>query len=171
MVPIPQPLHMKRTTTLNIGWYQGSEFNPFGHIAIGVGGGPQWGLYPRNDLGFGLQLTARSAWNCALANCYDSVSNALTDITVPGLLVPESPLTTLIQSFNIPITGMQANIIQQQIDQAIQSPPAYSVLGPQPACDCGTWAQGTLAAAGVQSGGRVPLPPVSMQQLVEIYGQ
>jgi hypothetical protein len=68
-----------------------------------------------------------------------------------------------------PDPGMQANMIQGAINASAGMPPNYSILGPQPACDCGTWAQQMMLAGGLQSGAPTWNPAILIEQLNQIY--
>jgi hypothetical protein len=95
--------------------------------------------------------------------------NALANTTVPGVISPENPNQSPLQNISIPITGMQANMIQSAINGSTVYPPNYSVMGPQPACDCGTWAQQMMLAGGLQSGAPASVPAYLIEQLNQIY--
>ena len=88
---------------------------------------------------------------------------------MPGAVLPENTAQSPLQNVSIPITGMQANMIQSAIDASTLNPPNYSVLGPQPACDCGTWAQQMMLSGGLQSGAPAWNPAILIEQLNQIY--
>ena len=151
-------------TTLNVGWFMNTGWNPFGHIGIGIGNNPFVGLNPASDMQFLGSLTGHLFGCVGRAGC-----NALANTTVPGVISPENPNQSPLQNVSIPITGMQANMIQSAINGSTVYPPNYSVMGPQPACDCGTWAQQMLLAGGLQSGIPAPVPAYLIEQLNQIY--
>ena len=153
-------------TTLNVGWYKNDFVNRLGHIAIGIGDATRVGLNPASDARFILTYIMNSA-DCAVTPGCDPASIAST--AVPGAVLPQDP-STLVQNIPIPITGMQATLIQDAINQGTQSPPDYSLLAARPACDCGTWAQGVMSACGLKSGPAAASPPRLIGQLVQIYG-
>ncbi len=160
----------EQNTTLNVGWYQNTALNPFGHIALGIGNNTPVGLNPRSDTNYLFHVLTDFAGSCAAnGNCYSAPLDALSRATVPGATLPQVGATAT-QNVPISITGMQATLIQNAINQSTQSPPPYSVFGPAPACDCGTWAQGAMAAGGVQSGPPAPIPQGLIKQLSQIYG-
>jgi hypothetical protein len=151
-------------TTLNVGWFMNTGWNPFGHIGIGIGNNPFVGLNPASDMQFLGSLTGHLFGCVGRAGC-----NALANTTVPGVISPENPNQSPLQNISIPITGMQANMIQSAINGSTVYPPNYSVMGPQPACDCGTWAQQMMLAGGLQSGAPAPVPAYLIEQLNQIY--
>ena len=158
-------------TTLNVGFYVNNpNTNPFGHIALGIAGMTPVGLNPASDTGYISKLLYNLAASCITnESCLGAPGDALSQTTVPGAVLPQSP-GQLVQNVAIPITGPQASLIQQAINQSAQNPPPYSVFGPQPACDCGTWVQGVMAHAGLSSGSPAPIPVNLMSQLSSIYG-
>jgi RHS repeat-associated protein len=151
-------------TTLNVGWFMNTGWNPFGHIGIGIGNNPFVGLNPASDMQFLGSLTGHLFGCVGRAGC-----NALANTAVPGVISPENPNQSPLQNVSIPITGMQANMIQSAINGSTVYPPNYSVMGPQPACDCGTWAQQMMLAGGLQSGAPAPVPAYLIEQLNQIY--
>jgi hypothetical protein len=160
----------QQNTTLDVGWYQNTSLNPFGHIALGIGSNTPVGLNPRSDFDFFLHTLGDFSTSCAAnGNCYNAPYDAFSRATVPGAILPQTG-TAATQNVVIPITGMQATLIQNAINQSTQSPPPFSIFGPSPACDCGTWAQQTMSAGGVQSGGFAPIPQDLIKQLSQIYG-
>jgi hypothetical protein len=160
----------QQNTTLDVGWYQNTLFNPFGHIALGIGNNTPVGLNPSSDADYLLHLGVDLAGSCvANGNCYNAPYDALSRATVPGAILPQTG-TGATPNVVIPITGMQATLIQNAINQSTQAPPPYSIFGPTPACDCGTWAQQMMSAGGVQSGGPAPIPQDLIKQLSQTYG-
>jgi RHS repeat-associated protein len=133
-------------TTLNVGWYFNTMANPFGHMAIGLGFQMPVGMNPRSD----------SQFNKAFLKDGPNAS-------VPGAIKPQVG-GHLYQMAKIPITGMQANMIQNAINESTLYPGNYS-LGGQNGCDCGTWAQQMLGDAGINSGPPAVLPGNVMFQL------
>ena len=98
-----------------------------------------------------------------------TADGAAMGTTAPGMITPQVG-GTLRQNVAIPITGMQATMIQNAINQSANFPPPYSITGPSPACDCGTWVQGVMSQAGLPSGAPAPIPSQLIRQLVAIYG-
>jgi hypothetical protein len=67
---------------------------------------------------------------------------------------------------HIPVTGMQAKIMQNAIAQGQQNPQPYSIGGQGGRiCDCASWAQQILGDAGINSGPVTQSPDTLMQQL------
>lgn len=151
-------------TNLNVSWDQNSWFNPLGHISIGIGNNQQLGLNPASDAQYVTHLIF-DIFGCVGKTTCDALAKA----TVPGAILPQDP-NKAVQSVSIPTTGMQATMIEDAIIRDTVSPPNYSVSGPRPACDCGTWAQQTISAGGVQSGPPAPVPQQLIRQIVQIYG-
>ncbi len=82
---------------------------------------------------------------------------------VPGSIQNETP--GKLRCFAvIPVTGMQAQMIQNSINQSTAAPPNYS-LNPALGLDCATWVQQVLGQAGVQTGPMQPYPKDLMNQL------
>jgi RHS repeat-associated protein len=129
-----------------------TDLNPAGHITIGLTGQPQMGQNPRSDADF-------------LSNM---LLGGLKNNVVPGAIQPEAGAngtTGQLRSFAmIPVTGMQAQMIQNSINQSAAAPPNYS-LNPALGLDCATWAQQVLKDAGIQTGPMQPYPNDLMKQL------
>ncbi len=129
-----------------------TDLNPAGHITIGLTGQPQMGQNPRSDADF-------------LSNM---LLGGLKNNVVPGAIQPEpgaNGTTGQLRSFAmIPVTGMQAQMIQNSINQSTAAPPNYS-LNPALGLDCATWAQQVLKDAGIQTGPMQPYPNDLMKQL------
>ena len=141
-----------RDTTADVSWTKNTATNPFGHISIGVGGGTSWGLNPKSDLRF--------------------LFSALFDFSsepVPGKVSPQVG-GQLVKLVRIPVTGMQADMIRQSLQQSQSMPPGYT---DHPACgvDCTGFAQQILGDAGINSGPRVEYPKELIQQLEDRYPQ
>ena len=146
------------TTLATVGWFNNTVLNPFGHIAISVAGGPFLGLNPASDLEFVAALDYNT-FGCL----FGALCNPLAVTVVPGVISEEAnPYDNYLQLVSIPLSWAQAI----EIDYAMSgSAPNYSVMGPLPACDCGTWAQQMLTAGGVPSGPPAWDPSVLMEQL------
>lgn len=115
--------------------YQNSAINPFGHIAIGIGNQIPAGLNPTSDLNFLIYAT------------YGGKSGG-----VGGVVKPQGP-KGLKKFVRVPVTGMQAKMIQDQLNRAMQNAPNYDIFGGGgPACDCAGFAQQMLGDAGINSG-------------------
>jgi RHS repeat-associated protein len=133
-------------TTADVGWFINMpQVNPAGHIAIGIGGGPMWGLGPKNPLNYA--IPGNRAYQ-----------------VVPGNL-EEQKGGQLKKMVHVPITGPQAAILQQQIQSGQVLPPDYTLYGPRPACDCATWGQQILGDAGINTGPAEPRPESFIEQL------
>lgn len=133
-------------TTADVGWFINMpQVNPAGHIAIGIGGGPMWGLGPKNPLNYA--IPGNRAYQ-----------------VVPGK-VEEQKGGQLKKMVHVPITGPQAAILQQQIQSGQVLPPDYTLYGPRPACDCATWGQQILGDAGINTGPAEPRPESFIEQL------
>jgi RHS repeat-associated protein len=157
-------------TTATVGWFMNSSANPFGHVAISVNGGPYMGLGPSSDFVFALKVAARYNFFCDDSEwCFQSLQNAIMNVKTPGAITEEDPTKEALQSVSIPITGMQANAIQNSIIESSMAPPTYSIGQAAPACDCGTWIQQILSSTGVNSGPPAPVPAVLIEQLNQIY--
>jgi hypothetical protein len=61
---------------------------------------------------------------------------------------------------------MQAQMIQSSINQAMQTPPDYSIMG---GLDCSTWVQQVLGKAGIYTGPAAPFPSDLMNNLGQMY--
>jgi hypothetical protein len=130
--------------------------NQAGHITLGLTGQQQVGQNAKNDAAF--------------------ISNAilfgLKNTVVPGAIQNESTSKGTpgqLRSFAIiPVTGMQAQMIQNSINQSTAAPPDYS-LNPALGLDCSTWAQQVLHDAGIQTGPMQPYPNDLMNQLSNPY--
>jgi RHS repeat-associated protein len=132
--------------------YHDTFMNPFNHVTLGFPGQTQFGQNPQSDSQF-LKAVARHG----------------TSASVPGAIKPQVG-GQLKRMARIPITGMQAQMIQNAINQSMQNPPPYTIFG-QTGCDCGTWVQMMLGDAGVNSGAPAPIPDTLMNQLDQLYPQ
>src|SRR5271166_4080853 len=84
-------------TTADVGWFVNMpQVNPAGHIAVGIGGGPMWGLGPRSPFNFAVAGLGNRAYR-----------------VVPGK-VEQQKGGQLKQMVHVPITGPQAALLQQQ---------------------------------------------------------
>jgi RHS repeat-associated protein len=139
-------------TSANVGEYNNTTLNPFDHIALGFPGETPFGQNPRSDSQF-----------------LSGVLKHGLGVSVPGAIKPQvgGQLKKMVQ---IPVTGMQAQMMKGAINQSMQNPPPYAITG-QTGCDCGTWAQQILGDAGINSGPPAPLPGTLMQQLDQRYPQ
>jgi RHS repeat-associated protein len=138
----------QQNTTIDVGEFHNTAFNPYNHIALGLHGGPLLGQNPKSDSQFATAFLLHG-----------------TTAVVPGAIKPQVG-GQLLQMVHISVTGMQAQMIQDSINQSAQNPPPYSVEGQAPhACDCASWAQQVLGDAGINSGPRTPWPDTLMQQL------
>ncbi len=141
-------------TTVNVGWYQNDVINRAGHIALGLSGQVPVGLNPKSDLNFLMYAT------------YGGKSGG-----VPGVVKPQvgGKLKGLVR---IPVTGMQAQMIQNQLNQSMQNAGNYDIFGGGgPACDCAGFAQQVLGDAGINAGNPTDMPSTLMQQLNTQYPQ
>ena len=139
-------------TSVYVGMYQNTWTNPFGHIAMAFPGQTPVGFNPKDDAQFQKQFALHQR-----------------DARVPGAVKPQVG-GQLKQTVRVPVTGMQAQMIQDAINQSTQHPGNYT-LGEGNGCDCGTWAQQMLGDAGINSGSSARLPSNLMQQLQQQYPQ
>jgi hypothetical protein len=139
-------------TEADVSEYHDTFWNPFNHVTLGFPGQTQFGQNPQNDSQF-LKAVARHGLNAS----------------VPGAIKPQVG-GQLKRTARVPITGMQAQMIQNAMKQSMQNPPPYTIYG-QTGCDCGTWVQMMLGDAGVNSGPAAPLPDTLMDQLDQLYPQ
>jgi len=141
-------------TSVFVGMYQNSSVNPFGHIAIGITGQTPVGLNPTSDLNFLIYAT------------YGGKGGG-----VSGVVKPQGP-KGLKKFVWVPVTGMQAKMIQDQLNRAMGNAPNYDIFGGGgPACDCAGFAQQMLGDAGINSGPPTDIPSTLMQQLGSQYPQ
>jgi hypothetical protein len=71
---------------------------------------------------------------------------------IPGAIKPQKG-GQLLNMVHIPVTGMQAKIMQDAIAQTSQHPPSYSVGGQGGhICDCASWSQQILGDAASTPG-------------------
>ncbi|MHB1938944.1 MAG: RHS repeat-associated core domain-containing protein [Acidobacteriaceae bacterium] len=146
-------------TSVNVGWFQNpglAEFNRAGHVALGLQGQTPVGLNPTSDLNFLMYAV------------YGGKSGG-----VPGVVKPQvgGQLKGLAR---IPVTGMQAQMIQNEVHKSMQpgNAPNYDVLGGGgPACDCAGFAQRILGDAGINAGKPTDWPSTLIQQLNSLYPQ
>lgn len=143
-------------TSVYVDSWLNTRMNEAGHITLGLIGQPQVGQNPKSDADF-------------LSNI---LLNGFKFNTVPGAIQPEATSTGTpgqLRSFAlIPVTGMQAQMIQNSINQSTAAPPNYS-LNPALGLDCATWAQQVLKDAGIQTGPMQPYPNDLMNQLSNMY--
>lgn len=71
------------------------------------------------------------------------LTGAAMGSTVPGEIRPQDTSNEL-DTVNIPITGVQALILNQEIQAEEVLPSDYTVGRPSPAVDCSSWVQGIL---------------------------
>jgi RHS repeat-associated protein len=131
--------------------WSNTQNNPFGHMTLGLGDQTSFGQNPASDMDF----MATSV----ILGVHSSVQ---------GQIMPEQVDGTLLAVAAIPITGMQAQMIQNSINQAQANPPLYS-LDPSLGLDCSTWVQQVLGNAGVITGPQQIQPIFAMQQLGANY--
>jgi RHS repeat-associated protein len=137
-------------TSVYVGMYQNTWTNPFGHIAMAFPGQTPLGFNPKDDSYFQKQFALHQR-----------------DARVPGAVKPQVG-GQLKQTVRVPVTGMQAQMIQNAIQQSTQNPGNYT-LGDGNGCDCGTWAQQMLGDAGINSGSSARLPSNLMNQLQQLH--
>jgi hypothetical protein len=140
-------------TTVFVGMYFNTPVNPLDHIGIGVGNSTPFGLNPKSD----------SLWFW-----YKMIGNTGG---VPGVVKPEKPGGFLDRSARIPVTGMQAQMVQSGINQGVQNPPNYDTSGAAHTCDCASWPQQVLGDAGINTGRTTQVPNQLMNQLDTLYPQ
>ena len=140
---------------------QNTVFNPYGHIAMGVGNGPLVGLNPVSDFEFADDVAM------ATVGCYFGLAcDPLAIVTVPGVISPQLSGEGVEQDrVSMSISADQGIAIQTAIQLSKDNPPYFSVKGPQPACDCASWAQRMLGFGGIASGPGTWEPAQLMKQL------
>ncbi len=145
-------------TTVSIGLFENSFFNPAAHIAFGIGNDPLYGLNPRSDWQFIKYAISRR-----------TSGHVGGGPGVPGAvkLQPGKPALEA----RIPVTGMQAQMVQNGINQGIQNPPNYDVGGGMATCDCASWPQQILGDAGINTGAATQDPGTLMNQIDNLYPQ
>ncbi len=148
----------RASTTVNVGWFKNTVFNPYGHIAVGIGNNPLVGLNPTSDLGFVAQV---AMWGIACLEFCDPLAMTV----VPGRVLPEDPNTAATQLRSLYVSADQGIAMQTFIGLSRDNPPDYSVQGSPPACDCGSWAQQVLRFGGIDPGPPAWKPETLMQQL------
>lgn len=147
------------TTAYVTDWHN-TWTNPFNHVGISLAGKWPVGQNPKSDAAFqfGLLFNMGSGPGGAL--------QSLTNTSVKGAIKPENRTGTLVKFAAIPVTGMQAQMIQNSINQAMQNPPNYSIMG---GLDCSTWVQQVLGNAGINTGPAAPFPADLMNNLGSMY--
>jgi RHS repeat-associated protein len=145
-------------TTVQVGMYANSFWNPAGHIAFGLGNGPRYGLNPASDSQF---------MKYAISRRIHGKSGGGSG--VPGAV--QTQVGGQIRGAVIPVTGMQANIITNGIIAGYLNPPNYDAGGGQPTCDCASWPQQVLGDAGINTGRRTEDPGTLINQITNIYPQ
>ena len=138
----------QQNATFDVGEFHNTMFNPYNHIALGLHGGTLFGQNPRSDSQFVRAISVHGL-----------------KAVVPGAIKPQVG-GQLLNMVHIPVTGMQAQMMQDAINQSAQNPPPYSVEGGGArVCDCASWAQQILGDAGINSGPSTPWPDTLIQQL------
>jgi len=145
----------QQNTTLSVGMYFNTPANPADHIAFGNLNGPQWGLNPRSDWQFFKYRMGHPRGGGP---------------GVPGA-VRQQVGGTLDRMARVPATGMQAQMVQNGINQGIQNPPNYDIGGGPHTCDCASWPQQVLGDAGINTGPPTQVPNQLMNQLDTLYPQ
>ena len=141
-------LQVEKNTTVSVGMYFNTPGNFFDHIAFGIGNGPRYGLNPKSDSQF--QKYKLTHWRGGPG--------------VPGAVTKQVG-GTLDRTARVQVTGMQAQMIQNGINQGIQNPPNYDNCGGANSCDCASWPQQVLGDAGVNTGPPTQIPNQLMNQL------
>jgi YD repeat-containing protein len=148
-------------TTVTVGWFRNTIVNPYGHIALGVGDAPLVGLNPASDAQFAAYLSLYTL-GCAGGLACDPLAMTI----VPGVILPEDTNSgTLLDSVQLNITAQQGIAIQTAMGLSQDNPPPYSVAGPLPACDCGSWTQQMLGFGGIDTGPPTWKPQTLMHQI------
>ncbi|MGC2612476.1 MAG: hypothetical protein WA354_00490 [Terracidiphilus sp.] len=129
-----------KDTSVHVDSWLNTRMNEAGHITLGLVGQPQVGQNPKSDADF-------------LSNI---LLNGFKFNVVPGAIQPETP-GQLRSIALIPVTGMQAQMIQNSINRSTAAPPNYS-LNSALGLDCATWAQQVLKDAGIQTGPMQRIP-------------
>jgi RHS repeat-associated protein len=139
----------QQNATFDVGEFHNTFVNRWNHIALGLHGGTLFGQNPRSDSQFGWQVMIHNPAN----------------VVVPGAIKPQTG-GQLVNMVHIPVTGMQAQMMQDAISQSQQNPPPYSIGGQGGRiCDCASWAQQILGDAGINSGPVTQNPGTLIQQL------
>ena len=148
----------QQNTTVSVGLFENTFFNPAGHIAFGIGNGPRYGLNPRSDWQF-----------MKYAISHRMSGHVGGGPGVPGAvkLQPGKPALEA----HIPVTGMQAQMVQNGINQGIQNAPNYDVGGGTATCDCASWPQQILGDAGINTGAATQDPGTLINQIDNLYPQ
>jgi RHS repeat-associated protein len=147
-------------TSVRVGWFKNTVLNPYGHIALGVGDNPLSGLNPASDAQF------IAYWALYTDGCVGGLAcNPLAMTVVPGVILPEDPNKASVKEMMYFVGAERGIAIQTAIGLSKDNPPNYSVQGPLPACDCGSWAQQMLGFGGIASGPPTWKPETLMQQL------
>ncbi len=147
-------------TRVTVGWFKNTVLNPWGHIAMGVGDNPLVGLNPVSDVQFAAFVAVNTV------GCLGGVAcNPLAMTEVPGVVSEEDPSKVSVDSVTYSISAEQGIAIETGIELSRANPPNYSIQGPLPACDCGSWAQQILGFGGIPSGPPTWRPETLMQQL------
>jgi hypothetical protein len=140
------------------GWatrqYHNDFVNRFDHVVIGLNGGPLFGQNPKSDSRF----------------LFHFVFGSPLSPGVPGVITRQKG-GKLRGIARIRVTGLQAQIIRDDIKQGIQNAPPYDVYGQHPSCDCAGWVQNVLGDAGINSGPPTQYPSTLLQQLDSLYPQ
>jgi RHS repeat-associated protein len=152
---------MCSTSTVTVGWFKNTWLNQAGHIGIGVDDNSLFGQNPASDVQFVTSLFLNNL-GCKAMGC-----NPWVVTVVPGAILPEDPNRIPVESWTHGISFDQAVSIQTGILLSSEQPPNYSIMGPAPACDCGTWAQQMLTFGGIDSGPPAWKPQTLLQQLYQ----
>jgi hypothetical protein len=139
--------YSKQNTTVTIGFFKNTFFNPYGHIGIGIGENALFGLNPKSDWQF-YKYKLTHLWGGS------GVPGAVTQ-QVGG----SSKGEVILQ-----IAGIQARIIQDGIEEGIMNPPNYDIFGGSHTCDCASWPQAIFGAAGINTGQLTNVPRFLMNQ-------
>jgi RHS repeat-associated protein len=149
----------QQNTTVAVGQYYDTFAQPAGHIAFGVGNGPRYGLNPKSDWQFMKYAISRRMQGHVGGG--PGVPGAVK-VQVGGKLVGTG---------RISVTGMQAQMVLDGIDQGYQNPPNYDVGGGPNTCDCASWPQQVLGDAGINSGPSTQDPGTLINQIDSLYPQ
>jgi hypothetical protein len=144
----------QQNSTATVGMFFNTPKNPADHIALGIGNGPLYGLNPRSDTQF-------------LKYKFSPFGKKTG---VPGAVKPQVG-GFLDRSARIPITGMQAQMLQDAMGQSAANPPNYTIPSCSQAMDCATWVQMMLGDAGINTGPTTSVPNQLMNQIDDRYPQ
>ncbi len=145
-------------TTVDVNSYW-NNWSTVPHTAFGISGQTPMGLNPASKFQF---------MDHKLSGLYFNAKNMSGG--VPGVVKPQVG-GQLLKSVHIPVTRMQAQMIQNEINQGVLNPPNYDIYGSCGTLDCTSWAQKVLGDAGINTGAPAQNPLVFENNLSNLYPQ